>query len=134
MQPFTAEKLLSALRTLLHHAVPRADGKAWHLPMLTHDHYEAIESAIYELEAGRLPSSDADRDEARGLYGKYIIGKANGEPVDPDADYFVLRLDTDPAARRAALAYSNDIQRENPELAFDLLDRVSRYEAKEYEA
>ena len=36
---------------------------------------------------------------------KYIISKANGQPVDPKAEYLVLRLDTDTHARTAALAW-----------------------------
>ncbi|KKL93314.1 hypothetical protein LCGC14_1875890, partial [marine sediment metagenome] len=37
------------------------------------------------------------------LYSKYKIQKMNGKPIDPNAQYFVLRLDTDPAARAAML-------------------------------
>ncbi|MEH2102548.1 MAG: hypothetical protein V7K76_22910 [Nostoc sp.] len=33
-----------------------------------------------------------------GLFGKYIIQKADGTPIDPSAQYFVLRPDTDTAA------------------------------------
>ena len=63
-----------------------------------------------------------------GLYGKYKIQKADGSPVDPEADYFVLRLDTDPAARRAALEYSYYLMREDRELALDLQHRVVVHE------
>jgi hypothetical protein len=59
-----------------------------------------------------------------GLYGKYIIKKADGTPIDPEADYFVLRLDTDPHARVAALAYADSIEPGNPRLAFELRQRV----------
>lgn len=41
-----------------------------------------------------------------GVCGKYIIEKADGSPVDPEATYFVLRLDVDPAARAAMWAYA----------------------------
>jgi len=58
--------------------------------------------------------------EKRGLYGKYIIQKRSGEPVDPQAVYFTLRLDTDPHARAAVQAYAESCQAENPELAADL--------------
>ncbi|MEE9459864.1 MAG: hypothetical protein V3V84_08890 [Candidatus Bathyarchaeia archaeon] len=34
-----------------------------------------------------------------GYESKYTITKNNGNPVDPKADYFVLRLDKDPHAR-----------------------------------
>ena len=41
-----------------------------------------------------------------GLYNKYHIEKTDGAPVDPEAVYFVLRLDTDREARDAAKAYA----------------------------
>ena len=53
----------------------------------------------------------------KGLYSKYIITKANGEPTDPNAQYFVLRTDTDIHARVALRAYAKSIFSENPELA-----------------
>ncbi len=62
-----------------------------------------------------------------GLYGKYIVHKADGGAVDPMADYFVLRLDTDPRARHAARAYARNIQGENPQLARDLEERCNRH-------
>lgn len=40
------------------------------------------------------------------LYHKYKVEKTNGEPVDPNAQYFVLRVDTDPAAQAAMLTYA----------------------------
>ena len=47
------------------------------------------------------------------LYHKYKIKieKANGEPIDPTAQYFVLRVDTDPAARAAMLTYAAEVER-----------------------
>ena len=56
----------------------------------------------------------------KGLGGKYIVSKSSGEPVDPEAKYFVLRLDTDPVARHAARVYARDIEAKNPRLARDL--------------
>ncbi len=47
--------------------------------------------------------------ERKGLYGKYIIEKANGEPLDPEAKYFVLRYDKgtkDSAAKEAMWRYA----------------------------
>ena len=43
----------------------------------------------------------------QGIYGKYKLEKADGSPVDPDACYFVLRLDTDEAARAAMRVYAS---------------------------
>ncbi|TET43712.1 MAG: hypothetical protein E3J66_01560 [Dehalococcoidia bacterium] len=48
----------------------------------------------------------------KGLYGKYIITKANGEPTDTNAQYFVLRLDTDKHARVAIDAYAESLMKE----------------------
>ena len=44
--------------------------------------------------------------EKQGLYDKYIITKTDGSPVDPHAQYFVLRIDTDPCARLALDHYA----------------------------
>jgi len=64
---------------------------------------------------------------SRGLYYKYEVIKIDGD-VDLNADYFVLRMDTDPHARKAAIAYAESIQDENPNLAFDIRKRVAKYE------
>jgi hypothetical protein len=45
---------------------------------------------------------------SKRVYMKYVISKADGSPVDPDACYFVLRLDKDPAARKAARVYAHN--------------------------
>ena len=55
------------------------------------------------------------------LYGKYIITKANGEPTDTNAQYFVLRLDTDEHARVAMKAYADSVKNENPKLAIGIV-------------
>lgn len=67
----------------------------------------------------------------KGHYLKYNITKADGTPCDESADYFVLRLDTDPHARAAARAYSESCKHENMELASDLLARVTSYEIEQ---
>lgn len=56
----------------------------------------------------------------RGIYGKYIIQKADGSRLDPEACYFVLRLDTDRAARIAMAQYARSCRKENPTLADDI--------------
>lgn len=61
-----------------------------------------------------------------GLYQKYHITKADGSRIDPDAQYFVLRLDTDMHARTAALAYAKAIREENPALAEDIVALVKK--------
>ena len=53
------------------------------------------------------------------LFGKYEIKKVHGE-TDPNAQYFVLRIDTDPAARAALLVYADQIKDVDPEFAKEL--------------
>ena len=57
----------------------------------------------------------------RGLYKKHIVTRADGSPTDPDAQYFVLRIDTDPHARAALRTYVALVREDNPVLAVDLL-------------
>lgn len=45
------------------------------------------------------------------LFQKYKIEKTDGTPVDPEAQYFVLRLDTDPYAREAMWEYIEGMNR-----------------------
>ena len=61
---------------------------------------------------------------------KYVVSKANGEPTDPKADYFVLRLDKDPHAVKALEAYAKSVQKENPKLAADLWEKIYEYKSK----
>lgn len=63
----------------------------------------------------------------RGVYGKFLIRKADGSEVDSGACYFILRLDTDEAARAAARTYAE--QCGNQTLADDLLACVDYFEA-----
>ena len=58
--------------------------------------------------------------DKKGLYGKYEIKKTDGTPVDPEAVYCTLRLDTDPHARAAIRAYIESCRDEEPDLARDL--------------
>jgi hypothetical protein len=60
-----------------------------------------------------IPSKE---ENPNGLHHKYIILKENGEPVDKDAIYLVLRLDNKcndshhlNACRDAAIQYCNSI-------------------------
>jgi hypothetical protein len=67
-----------------------------------------------------------DHDYKTGrLTNKYKVEKTNGEPIDANAEYFVLRIDADPHAQTAAMAYANSIENENPEFAKDIRDRLA---------
>lgn len=73
-----------------------------------------------EPEAGVIQRWNAEQDDKYGIYGKYLIAKADGTPVYPDAQYFVLRLDTDIHARRAIMAYAESVEIENGTLSSEL--------------
>jgi len=69
----------------------------------------------------------------RGLYNKYIVSKSNGEPVDNNAEYFVLRLDENgkdknhiDACRKAIITYAEAISDHLPELSKDLYRRYNK--------
>jgi hypothetical protein len=85
--------------------------------------YNGGSRSVRELrpkETNRLPPKKAAPQPARTApltTGKYVISKADGSPVDPGARYLVLRLDTDPFARKAAEAYAEVVAEANPRLA-----------------
>jgi hypothetical protein len=64
------------------------------------------------------------------LFKKYNVTKNDGSSVDKNAQYFVLRIDTDPAARKAVLRYSSYISEVDPEFANELFNWVMEYEVK----
>ena len=96
------EKLTEAERTAGWHFCPEWDF------LLIHKECSAEECSC-DL-ARPLPSAS---DNPNGLHQKYIITRADGEPVDPKAVYFVLRLDGDhahnQASRVAALKWADVI-------------------------
>lgn len=70
--------------------------------------------------------------EEKGILPKYIIQKSNGDPVSPNAEYFVLRLDnngSDPdhiwACRRAIVLYAYELYMQDrlPALFEDIMNR-----------
>lgn len=58
---------------------------------------------------------------------KYVIQKTDGEPVDPNAWYFVLRIDKDIHAQQAALAYALSVRKDNPTLSEQLIRKVLEF-------
>lgn len=70
-------------------------------------------------------------DNEQGLYGKYILSKKSGNPIDPNARYFVLRYDEDPHARVALKAYAESCEKDNPLLSNDLMYELLHLEADE---
>lgn len=62
------------------------------------------------------------------IFDKYIVQKSDGSPINPNAQYFVLRIDTDPAARKAALRYSSYISQTDPDFADEIFQWVMQFE------
>jgi hypothetical protein len=70
----------------------------------------------------------ANHDYKTGRYEKkYTIQKADGSPADPQADYFVLRIDEDPHARKALAIYAESLAYDNPLFAYDILVKLRDY-------
>jgi len=68
-------------------------------------------------------------ENPKGLHMKYFVSKVSGEPVEENAEYFVLRLDKDgdplhvDACRCAINTYAAVMESKHPELAKDLKNR-----------
>ena len=68
-------------------------------------------------------STNTDPDTTRGLYTKYRVFRADNAN-DPNAEYFVLRLDKRAGPEMAAMAaYARACEAEYPQLAQDLRAR-----------
>ncbi len=69
------------------------------------------------------------KQNPKGLHQKYVVSKANGNPIDETAEYFVMRLDWNgdhkhvEAGRKAVLTYAKEIKEHLPKLSKDLIDR-----------
>lgn len=72
----------------------------------------------------------SEKDKNRGWSPRYKITKLDGKPVDPKAEYFVLRLDeSDPhgvACRAALRTYANTIRPHIPKLAEDIFQKFGK--------
>lgn len=72
--------------------------------------------------------------DKNGIQKKYLISHTDGSPVDPDAFYWVLRIDSggDPkhvaACRAAWRVYADEIKEELPLLAEDIYRTLDRYQ------
>lgn len=84
--------------------------------------------AFYGLAKAWAEESDLVTEVQDGLYRKYVVTKASGEPIDPKAFYFPLRLDKDPHARTAARMYADSIMIDNPTLSDELHNLVDGIE------
>lgn len=63
----------------------------------------------------------------KGLYQKYIVGKANGKPLDDNFESIVLRIDSGKylhPCRAGVAAFAEAVRGENPLLADDIQRRL----------
>lgn len=60
------------------------------------------------------------------LCNKYQISKTSGRPCDPEAEYFVLRLDTDPIALIAFVTYAAGVGFADKEYGRQLMDHAEK--------
>ena len=60
--------------------------------------------------------------------GSHIVGNRDDLPEDANAIHFVLRLDTDPHARRAAKAYADSVYSIDAEFANDIMEHITKVE------
>jgi len=61
----------------------------------------------------------------KGFYQKYKVEYADGSPIDPRAQYLVLRLDAGEylsACRAGAAAFAEAVEPQNPKLAQGVRD------------
>ena len=85
------------------------------------------EEDTYELYArSEIPGIETSFKNG-GIKNKYEIRKIDGTQVDPEAWYFVLRVDKDPHAQKAAMVYAESVFKDNPVLSAELLDKVKSF-------
>ena len=66
----------------------------------------------------------------KGLYGKYIIQKANGKPLAPGFYAIVLRMDGGQyveACRAGVRAFADAVLDQNPKLAIDIQRKLTGF-------
>ncbi len=74
-----------------------------------------------------MSTTQENRD--RGLYLKYRLSKSDGRSVNPEAEYFVLRLDEGgnrehvEASRKALKTYAKEIGKFLPKLQQDIMEK-----------
>ncbi len=64
----------------------------------------------------------------KGLYNKYIVTKASGKAIPPEAQFIVLRIDSGQyvdACREGAKQFGVKVYQDNPTLAMDIWNRIA---------
>lgn len=78
-----------------------------------------------------MPTTTPASDRERGYYEKYNLSKKDGSPMDPKANYFVLRFDKNDAwgeaCREAMKTLAVRVEDTYPELALDIYDMLRKH-------
>ena len=70
--------------------------------------------------------------KGKGLYNKYNISRTDGTPIDPNDEYFVLKVNGNgdvnhlEASRKGVLAYAEAIKPYLPELSIELENKYTK--------
>ena len=87
---------------------------------------------VYELlTRDQIPGIESNYKRGGLESNKYLIKKTDGSEMDPNAFYFVLRLDKDPHAKKAAIEYALSVAKDNNTLSLELLDAVMAFNPSE---
>ena len=120
---------------LFNEALSDLESKKKDTPKLQYRVYrDAYNATITELEEEILEYENSSKKlKRKGLYNRYNITKTNGQEVDENAEYFVLRLDDggkDPihieACREAIRRYAYKIRNHLPQLSIDLFEKYGK--------
>ena len=113
------------------HSIETPEGDAYyHYPFWIRPLEFDDEKKIHTCELltrSEIPTTEVGYKKGGLKQNKYIIKKGDNTPIDPEAWYFVLRIDKDPHARVAAMEYAASIGSENPKLAGELMDAIMKY-------
>jgi len=69
---------------------------------------------------------------SKGLYRKYEISRTDGTPIDPDNEYFVLKVEGNgderhmEACRKAILVYAEEVKEFLPHVSKDIKSRYGK--------
>ena len=108
--------------------IEKGDEKYMNFPFWLRIEEETEEGIVCETFTRSQIHNQSTYKQGGLMVNKYKISKSNGDDVDPNAWYFVLRIDKDPHARVAAMSYAISVKEENPTLSKELMDAINNYQ------
>ena len=85
--------------------------------------YEQIKTMIVGENDKAKKKGEKGEKEMKGLYQKYVVSKTSGKPIDPKAQFIILRIDDGRylhACRAGVAAFAEAVREHNPILADDI--------------